>query len=175
MAERLISAPKPRLEASACHLDRPCYRVVATVPEDIREVMPYVNAVSQVLLYEPDEPVIIFRLLGYRVALRPREITVGTVADWEEAQRALSEVVEYLNKIWAERQKISPDTRPKRRPPALEIYKLLPRTNCGQCGEVSCLAFATKLALGKLELEACEPLNKDVEARKRLLKLIGAD
>ena len=34
----------------------------------------------------------------------------------------------------------------------IEIYKLLPKTNCGKCGVPTCLAFAMQLAAGKAEL-----------------------
>ncbi len=37
----------------------------------------------------------------------------------------------------------------------LKIQKLLPRTNCKECGSNTCLAFAMKLAAKKAELAAC--------------------
>ncbi len=37
----------------------------------------------------------------------------------------------------------------------LEIYKLLPKKNCGECGPPTCLAFAMSLAAGKASLEVC--------------------
>ena len=37
----------------------------------------------------------------------------------------------------------------------IEIFKLLPKTNCGKCGVPTCLAFAMNLAAGKVELIAC--------------------
>ncbi len=37
----------------------------------------------------------------------------------------------------------------------LEIYKLLPKTNCKECGFPTCLAFAMKLAQKQAELSAC--------------------
>lgn len=37
----------------------------------------------------------------------------------------------------------------------LEIYKQLPKTNCGECGTPTCLAFAMNLASGKASLDAC--------------------
>jgi len=37
----------------------------------------------------------------------------------------------------------------------LEIYKLLPKTNCKECGFLTCLAFATALANGKSSVDAC--------------------
>ena len=38
---------------------------------------------------------------------------------------------------------------------AMDIYKNLPRTNCGECGVPTCLAFAMKLAQGQASLEEC--------------------
>ncbi|MCJ7606817.1 MAG: acetyl-CoA decarbonylase/synthase complex subunit gamma, partial [Thermoplasmata archaeon] len=37
----------------------------------------------------------------------------------------------------------------------MEIYKLLPKTNCGECKFPTCLAFAMQLANLKVALEAC--------------------
>ncbi|RLC73173.1 MAG: acetyl-CoA decarbonylase/synthase complex subunit gamma [Chloroflexi bacterium] len=48
----------------------------------------------------------------------------------------------------------------------VEIYKLLPKTNCRKCGFPTCLAFAMKLAAGQVELSACPELSP--EARKAL-------
>jgi len=38
---------------------------------------------------------------------------------------------------------------------ALQIYKLLPRTNCKECGLPTCLAFAMRLAAKQAELDSC--------------------
>jgi acetyl-CoA decarbonylase/synthase, CODH/ACS complex subunit gamma len=37
----------------------------------------------------------------------------------------------------------------------LQIYKLLPKTNCKECGFPTCLAFAMKLAAKQVDLDAC--------------------
>jgi acetyl-CoA decarbonylase/synthase complex subunit gamma len=48
----------------------------------------------------------------------------------------------------------------------IQIFKLLPKTNCKECGVPTCLAFAMNLASGKAELDAC-PYVSD-EARSQL-------
>jgi acetyl-CoA decarbonylase/synthase complex subunit gamma len=48
----------------------------------------------------------------------------------------------------------------------IQIFKLLPKTNCGECGVPTCLAFAMNLASGKAELDSC-PYVSD-EAREKL-------
>ena len=48
----------------------------------------------------------------------------------------------------------------------LDIYKLLPKTNCKKCGSPTCLAFAMKLAMKKAILSECPDIT--VEAKKAL-------
>jgi len=40
----------------------------------------------------------------------------------------------------------------------IDIYKLLPKTNCKECGVENCMAFATKLVNREITLEQCKPL-----------------
>src|SRR5210317_2055239 len=37
----------------------------------------------------------------------------------------------------------------------IQIYKMLPQTNCKECGFPTCLAFAMKLAAKQVELDTC--------------------
>lgn len=48
----------------------------------------------------------------------------------------------------------------------VEIFKLLPKTNCKKCGFPTCLAFAMKLAQGQVDLSACPDIS---EESKRIL------
>ncbi len=47
----------------------------------------------------------------------------------------------------------------------IEIFKYLPKTNCGKCGVPTCLAFAMSLAAGKAELAACPFVTAESKAR----------
>ncbi|MEM3357262.1 MAG: acetyl-CoA decarbonylase/synthase complex subunit gamma, partial [Candidatus Bathyarchaeia archaeon] len=40
----------------------------------------------------------------------------------------------------------------------IDVYKLLPRTNCKVCGEENCMAFATKVVNREVPIEKCSPL-----------------
>lgn len=40
----------------------------------------------------------------------------------------------------------------------MELYNLLPKTNCRLCEPKTCMAFATKLALGDISPRDCPPL-----------------
>ncbi len=47
----------------------------------------------------------------------------------------------------------------------IEIFKLLPKTNCKECGVPTCLAFAMKLATGKAELALCPYVSEEGKAK----------
>ncbi len=48
----------------------------------------------------------------------------------------------------------------------VEIFKLLPKTNCKKCGHPTCLAFAMKLAQRQVSLDACPDISE--EAKQKL-------
>jgi acetyl-CoA decarbonylase/synthase, CODH/ACS complex subunit gamma len=47
---------------------------------------------------------------------------------------------------------------------ALDIYKLLPKKNCKECGDPTCLTFAMKLAGGKADVELCPYLDEGAKS-----------
>lgn len=47
----------------------------------------------------------------------------------------------------------------------IEIFKLLPKTNCGECGVPTCLAFAMSLATGKTELTKCPHVSEEAKSK----------
>jgi acetyl-CoA decarbonylase/synthase complex subunit gamma len=47
----------------------------------------------------------------------------------------------------------------------IQIFKLLPKTNCKDCGSPTCLAFAMALAAGKAELDACPHVSEEAKAQ----------
>ena len=56
----------------------------------------------------------------------------------------------------------------------IDVYKLLPRTNCAECGEANCMAFATRVVNGEAVIEGCPPIltkkyEKDLSKLQELL------
>jgi acetyl-CoA decarbonylase/synthase complex subunit gamma len=43
----------------------------------------------------------------------------------------------------------------------IDVYKLLPKTNCGECGEANCMAFATRVVNGELAVDNCPPVTRE--------------
>lgn len=56
-----------------------------------------------------------------------------------------------------------------------DIYEYLPHTNCKNCGENNCMAFAEKLLKGTKNIGGCSAIREDVfeKNRKEIIELIG--
>ena len=57
----------------------------------------------------------------------------------------------------------------------LDVYKHLPKTNCGECRESNCMAFATRVVNGELMITDCPPLltTEHHAARTELFDLLA--
>jgi len=53
----------------------------------------------------------------------------------------------------------------------LTVYKLLPQTNCGECGEVNCMTFASDLLERKKTVKECPPMVKDAKYKAQAVRL----
>ncbi|MGA1875848.1 MAG: (Fe-S)-binding protein, partial [bacterium] len=51
----------------------------------------------------------------------------------------------------------------------IQIFKYLPKTNCGDCKFPTCLAFAMRLAAGQVRLDVCPHVSE--EAKKILTEV----
>ena len=94
---------------------------------------PYLNAVLGGDEYYQDPPAVTFRSQGKLITVHPRKIAVNALKDEAEADKILEWLKREINEAWEKRVEIEPsyDSAPK--PKLLEILKLLPKTNCGQC------------------------------------------
>lgn len=86
--------------------------------------------------------------------------------DRDGAEKEIKGLIDLLNRTWERRAEITPDHSTRQRPTPMAIYKLLPNTNCKQCGEPTCYTFALKLAVSQKKLADCPPLTEPKYAEK---------
>lgn len=153
------------------------FSAIAHLTTDIREVLPYLNATLRGAVYQPEVPALQWRKAGHFVTFQPHQIAVSNVEDRQAAIQEVEGLIKLVNRTWERRDQIKPSYETRRRPTALELYKLLPQTNCKACGEATCFVFANKLAAGQVELERCTPLFEPQYAgqRAKLAELLAVD
>ncbi|MFX0113155.1 MAG: (Fe-S)-binding protein [Candidatus Hodarchaeota archaeon] len=91
------------------------------------------------------------------------KIGITNTAGMEEAKEILEKLRQQINIAFEKDERQGP---PKAEEIAalqnlspMRIHSLLPKTNCGECGEATCMAFAFKILAGERTLKQCLPLN----------------
>ena len=131
---------------------------VARLGTDISEVLPYLNATLRGAIYHRSANALTWKKGGHNIAFHPYKIATSNVEDRDAALKEIEGLVELVNRTWERRAEITPDYETRQRPAPMAVYKLLPQTNCKQCGEPTCFNFALKLAAGQRKLVDCPPL-----------------
>jgi len=121
---------------------------IAHLDQDIAEVLPYLNAVLGGFDYLKDPPAVIFRSQGKLITVQGNKIAINALKDGSEADKILQWLQREINDAWANRDNIQPCYMGAPKPKVIEILKLLPKTNCHECGEPTCMVFAARMAEG---------------------------
>ncbi len=119
----------------------------------------YLNAILKGCVYRPEAGILSFRHEGKFFTLSPRRAAITRVADDADAQRTLLWLQDLINRAYSARETITPSYKSCDVLKALDVYRLLPGFNCGQCGEATCLAFALKVVAQSAEIDSCRPLS----------------
>lgn len=157
---------------SAEHFD---YEVIAYLDTDITPVLPYLNATLSRGIYLPARPALSWRYEGHNIGFWPDRIAVDDLESRESAKEMVEYLIKLVNETWEKRDQLEPDTNIHERLQPLEVFQLLPQTNCKKCGEGTCFSFALKLTAGQIELERCQVLFENptyASQRKQLEDLL---
>lgn len=162
MSAYLIQQFDMRFAAPECHPDADWHRVFVDLHDDIAAALPYLNAELEGAEYSRNAQVLLWRTDEQKYAFRPREIAIAPVMRKEEAQKLVVDIVAAVNTIWARRAEIEPRFEEKKPSPnLLYVYKLLPRTDCGDCGSPSCMAFAAIVRHDPAKASLCPHISEE--------------
>ncbi len=125
-------------------------------------LLPLVAAVAPgVVAFNPAAGYLTLRRRPGLITFYPDKVMITQVKDTAEGLELLAAVKDLLNQCWAQRDTIQPVTTTRKTPRPLDVWVLLPQTNCKQCGEATCMAFAFALLLQKRPLADCPILTTE--------------
>jgi len=143
------------------------YSAVARLTTDISETLPYLNATLRGAVYNCAASALTWNKGGHAIAFRAFQIATSNVEDRDAAVKEIEGLIALVNRIWERRAEITPDHETHQRPTPMAVYKLLPQTNCKQCGEPTCFTYALKLAASQKQIADCPPLSEPKYAKQR--------
>jgi ArsR family metal-binding transcriptional regulator len=159
-----------------CIADPEKIRVIAEVSGEIHEVFPYLNAIIKGCIYNHPALTLTIRNEEKLITLHANHITMTLIEDEKEAHEVLHWLKDLINETYQKRDQIEPNYSSGDQLKPSDIQKLLPGTNCKECGFRSCLAFAFKLVDEKIEINKCLSLFTEeyVEKRNALIEILKA-
>ncbi len=137
----------------------------AHLDQDIREVLPYLNTVLGGFEYTKDPPSVTVRAHGKLITVHPRKIAINALKDETEADKILEWLKLEINETWRKKEEIEPNYEGAPRPGILDILRILPKTNCQECNETTCMIFATRIAEGARDPKDCPPLSGEAQMK----------
>jgi ArsR family metal-binding transcriptional regulator len=153
-----------------CLADPEKIRVIAEVSGEIYEAFPYLNAILKGCIYNHPALTLTIKKDGKLYTLHAHHITLAKIEDEKEAEEILKWLRDLINEAYEKRDQIEPNYSMTAELKALDIFKLLPGTNCKKCGELTCLAFAVKLVGRDTEITKCDPLfSEKYQGKKNVL------
>ena len=158
-----------------CIADPTKNRIIAELWDEVDAVFPYLNAVMPNLMYNPGAGTLTARRGGRILTLYSHVAIMAKVDGAQDAEVQLRWFQELCNDAWQRRAEIEPCYERRQRLGPLDTYLLLPKLNCGDCGERTCMAFGFRLLFGKVVVDAC-PHPKEpeyAESGRRLAELVA--
>jgi ArsR family metal-binding transcriptional regulator len=127
---------------SKCNAEAQTLHCFAHLHDDVGAVLPYLNTVLGGFSYINEPPALTLKSSGKLITVHSRKIAVNALQDEEQAEKIVSWLQREINSAWENRADIEPSVEGQKQPAMLEVLKLLPKTNCKECGEPTCMVFA---------------------------------
>lgn len=165
-----------RIVLPECNFSAEKVNAIVTLSEDISEILPYLNRTLKGIHYIDESKILTIKMEGHLVTFRPKEIAITKLEDEKEARQVMEELKRIINETYQNRNQIEPDYTTAKKLKSADVLKFLPGTNCKECGERTCFAFAYKLLRHEIKIGKCSPLfsEKYEEKRKYLLDLLSS-
>ena len=132
---------------------------------DISQLFPYINAVAESASLLEKPPFIRFVLERFSCGLYSDHGVAASFTTSQEALGFLDRLIDFLNDIGQRRDSLKPNYKKWNPVPVLQIFRLLPQTNCMNCGYPSCLAFAAALSTQKTSPERCPGFSSPISTQ----------
>jgi len=160
----LLTGYTKNITRPACMPGSESLHCVADLNEDISEAIPYINATVGGYGFVREPASVSFKMYGKLLTVHAKRICVNALKDEKEADNILKWLMKEINEAWENRDSLEPKFEDPPKPTMVEILKLLPKTNCKECGLPTCMVFATRVASGLKDADGCPPLTGEKKA-----------
>lgn len=154
------------LRSSSAHFYERCWFAHFKIEGDFSLLFPFIQSTADRVLHFESPEYIQFQLDGFTCALYPPDIAVARFfCGREQALEFAQRLIDYLNELERSKSRLKPSFRKLSRLHVPDILHFLPMTNCGECGFLTCMAFAGALSRRKAVFTMCSHFPQPVDTR----------
>jgi DNA-binding CsgD family transcriptional regulator/ArsR family metal-binding transcriptional regulator len=157
--------PAGPMTGQAAYIDGGAYGARFELDCDLSPLFPYINAMADNARFYEKPVYIKFVLLHRLCAFYPRQGAFAPVRDVAEAMAFLPELIDFIADVSRQSATVTPNHKKFKPVSILDIYRLLPGTNCRTCGYATCMAFAAALSRQRTSMAQCPHLAPPVEEK----------
>ncbi|MEM3011165.1 MAG: (Fe-S)-binding protein [Candidatus Bathyarchaeia archaeon] len=153
-------------EITPCTADPDRIKFLAQTDKPLGEVLPILYLSIPNAKYSEKLEALSYRYKQHLVTMfSSGRIGMTYVKDRNEAEKLVEEAKNLINRAFIHLKthgKPTPELiGAKKELDPMKIYEKLPKTNCKECGEQGCFAFAAKLLNSEKSLQDCPPLTTE--------------
>jgi len=144
-----------------CIADPAKIRAIVRIDKDFSDLFPYIKGYLKKGIYLKALPSFTFNKSGKIITIYSDSVALAKLRNENEVYRELHALSQLIESVSSLKDTIQPDHSAGKDFNPLNVLRHLPRTNCGVCGEATCLAFAVKILSDEQKIDKCSPLLTD--------------
>ena len=150
----------------SCLTDALKLRATAEFSRDIGSLLPYLNAVLDNASYDEKAECLTIIKETRVIEVYPTWMTIARATNATDAFGLIQWLKDTVNRTHNRRHELEPSLRRRQRATVMDIFHQLPLpiSNCGECGEPTCMSFAARVWLGEERLDNCTRLPEKDQA-----------
>ncbi len=154
-----------------CIAEEGTLQVHALASVELTPLLPYLNTLFKKTKYDNANGSLTF-IIDHKISVFIQEdrLVLRKITNTTAAYEMLDRLKDLLNHTYASREEIEPTCEQKKVVSIMDFYRLLPKTNCKQCGVPTCMAFANQLYQEENAVDAC-PLLKEEKYKENMERI----
>ncbi len=113
---------------------------------DVSQLFPYINATFQDAKFYDKPEYVQFTIDDIQCTLYNTDVIAAPFSDQGQAIKFVKHLIDFLNDLYNKKDSLKPSFKKYSPVSVFDLFKLLPQTNCKECGYNTCMAFAAALS-----------------------------
>jgi DNA-binding CsgD family transcriptional regulator/ArsR family metal-binding transcriptional regulator len=122
---------------------------------NVSQLFPYINAAFKDANFFEKPEYIQFAIEDVHCTLYPNDVIAAPFLDRDQALKFVKYLIDFLNDLYVKKESLKPNFKRVSPVSVFDIFKLLPQTNCKECGYTTCMAFAAAISKSETIPDKC--------------------